>query len=104
MALSFTAPTITRLEKEIADIQKLVRESETKRQKALSTINKLQRDQKLSRNANDLSNKITRENKLKKEIEEINGFLKQSSNQLADKNQLLTQLRMKTDATKNPTK
>lgn len=40
MALSFTAPTIIRLEKEIADIQKLVRENEAKRQKALSTINK----------------------------------------------------------------
>ncbi|PWW03273.1 hypothetical protein DFQ01_107171 [Paenibacillus cellulosilyticus] len=91
MAISFTRSIITRLEKEIVDLQSLVREQKKKRDRMLSQIKQLQRDQKLSQSMNDLSSKISREVKLKKAIDEIDGLLAQSTKQLAEKQARLVQ-------------
>ncbi|MCR2803993.1 hypothetical protein [Paenibacillus soyae] len=96
MAISFTRSLITQLEKEVAELHALVREQKKKREKVESKIKGLKRDQKLSQSANDLSNKITRENKLKKELEQINVLLVQASKQLAEKKGLLEKQREKT--------
>lgn len=95
MAISFTRSLITQLEKEIAELHTLMGEQKKKREKAESKINQLKRDQQRSQSANDLSNKITRENKLKKEIEQIDVLLVQSSKQLAEKKALLEKQRAK---------
>lgn len=95
MAISFTRSLIAQLDKEVFDIQALVREQKIKREKAQSKINQLKRDQKLSQSANDLSNKITRENKLKKELEQIDALLAQASKQLSEKKSLLERQRLK---------
>ncbi|MWC30754.1 hypothetical protein [Paenibacillus sp. MMS18-CY102] len=95
MAISFTRSIIARLEKEIADIEAFVREQRTKREKSLAKISQLQRDQKASQSASDLSSKISREIKLKKDIERINALLTQSSKQLKEKQALLAQQRLK---------
>ncbi|EFM09478.1 conserved hypothetical protein [Paenibacillus curdlanolyticus YK9] len=95
MAISFTRSIITRLEKEIADIHSLVRELKTKREKSLAKISQLQRDQKVSQSVSDLSSKISREIKLKKEVERINVLLTQSSKQLKEKQALLAQQQQK---------
>ncbi|GMK39313.1 hypothetical protein PCCS19_23670 [Paenibacillus sp. CCS19] len=95
MAISFTRSIITRLEKEIADLQKLVREHKKKRDHMLAQIKQLQRDQKLSQSMNDLSSKISREVKLKKAIDEIDGILAQSTKQLAEKQARLAEQQQK---------
>jgi septal ring factor EnvC (AmiA/AmiB activator) len=95
MAISFTRSLIAQLEKEIAELHALVREQKKKREKAESKIKGLKHVQKRSQSANDLSNKITRENKLKKEIEQIDLLLVQSSKQLAEKKELLEKQRAK---------
>lgn len=96
MAISFTRSLITQLEKEVAELHALVRDQKKKREKVESRIKGLKRDQKLSQSASDLSAKITRENKLKKEIEQIDVLLVQTSKQLAEKKGLLEKQREKT--------
>lgn len=95
MAISFTRPLIAQLEREIADIQKNVTTQKKKRQQQLAKIKQIQRDQKLSQSASDLSSKISRETKLKKEVEAIDVLLAQAAKQLAEKQQRLAQQRLK---------
>lgn len=96
MAISFTKPLIMQLEKEVAQLQALVRDGKKKREKTEAKIRGLKRSQKLSQSASDLSDKITRENKLKKELEQIDASLVQASKQLAEKKGLLEKQREKT--------
>ncbi|MBD3921387.1 hypothetical protein H8B09_21640 [Paenibacillus sp. PR3] len=98
MAISFIRSIIARLEKEIADLQKFVREHKKKRDHLSSQIKQLQRDQKLSQSMNDLSSKISREVKLKKAIDEIDGTLAHSAKQLAEKQARLAEQKQKQSA------
>lgn len=98
MAISFTKPLIAQLEKEVAELQAFMRDQKKKRGKSEAKIKELKRNQKLSQSASDLSDKITRENKLKKEIEQIDASLAQASKHLAEKKGLLEKQREKTKA------
>lgn len=71
MSISFTPSIINRLKREIADMQKKSKEDKQKLEKAQSKIKQLQRDMKKSTSPNDLSNKMTRINKLNQEIDEL---------------------------------
>lgn len=91
MSISFTRSIVNRLNKEIADIQKQSSNEKQKKEKALSKINQLQRDIQISSSPSDLSNKMTRINKLKEEINQIDRLQANLAKQLANKNATLNQ-------------
>ncbi|NEW07065.1 hypothetical protein GK047_13720 [Paenibacillus sp. SYP-B3998] len=68
MSISFTQAIITRLNSDIADIQMKSKNEKKKKDKALSKINQLQRDIKISSSPSDLSSKMSRISKLKEEV------------------------------------
>ncbi|MGO4276444.1 hypothetical protein AB4Z22_42590, partial [Paenibacillus sp. TAF58] len=80
---------INRLKKEIADTQKRSLDEQKKKDKALSKINQLQRDIKISHSPSDLSSKMSRVSKLKDEINKINLLQVELSKQLVIKNAAL---------------
>lgn len=98
MGISFTRSLIDRLEREIAELETTIRGHQQKRKKTLGKINQLQRDQKLSQSASDLSSKITRENKLRKEIEQLDAEMAQATKALKEKQALLTAQRAKSSS------
>ncbi|MDF2644411.1 MAG: hypothetical protein K0Q73_216 [Paenibacillus sp.] len=89
MAISFTLSIINRLKKEIAEIQQRSIDEQKKKEKALSKINQLQRDIKISTSPSDLSSKMSRLCKLKDEINKINLLQVELSKQLVLKNTAL---------------
>ncbi|MDQ0917009.1 hypothetical protein [Paenibacillus sp. V4I5] len=89
MAISFTLSIINRLKKEIAEIQQRSIDEQKKKEKALSKINQLQRDIKISTSPSDLSSKMSRLSKLKYEINKINLLQVELSKQLVLKNTAL---------------
>ncbi|MDQ0896845.1 hypothetical protein [Paenibacillus sp. V4I7] len=89
MAISFTLSIINRLKKEIAEIQQRSIDEQKKKEKALSKINQLQRDIKISTSPSDLSSKMSRLSKLKDEINKINLLQVELSKQLVLKNTAL---------------
>lgn len=91
MAISFTRSIVDRLNKEIAEIHDKSMNEKKKADKALSKINQLQRDMKLSTSAHDLSSKMSRISKLKEDIKQINALQADLSKQLVAKNTLLSQ-------------
>ncbi|MFB9324396.1 hypothetical protein ACFFSY_00380 [Paenibacillus aurantiacus] len=95
MGISFTRSLIDRLTREIAELETTIRGHQQKRKKTLGKINQLQRDQKLSQSASDLSSKITRENKQRKEIEQLDMELAQMAKALKEKQALLAAQRGK---------
>ncbi|WP_438349312.1 hypothetical protein ACP8HI_01050 [Paenibacillus sp. FA6] len=91
MAISFTRSIVDRLNKEIAEIHDKSLNEKKKAEKALSKINQLQKDMKLSTSAHDLSSKMSRISKLKEDIKQINFLQADLSKQLVTKNTLLNQ-------------
>jgi len=64
----FTKAIVTRLQREIADIETKSINEKKKQEKAESKIIQLQKDMKLSKTHSDLNNKMARINKLNEEI------------------------------------
>lgn len=89
MAISFTSSIINRLKKEITETQQRSIDEQKKKEKALSKINQLQRDIKISTSPSDLSSKMSRLSKLKDEINKINLLQVELSKQLVLKNAAL---------------
>lgn len=89
MAISFTLSIINRLKKEITETQQRSIDEQKKKEKALSKINQLQRDIKISTSPSDLSSKMSRLSKLKDEINKINLLQVELSKQLVLKNAAL---------------
>ncbi|BBH24571.1 hypothetical protein Back11_59160 [Paenibacillus baekrokdamisoli] len=91
MAISFTKSIISRLNRELADIQSQSTNEKNKKEKALAKINQLQRDIKLSSSPSDLSSKMSRINKLNEEIKTINRVQADLSKQFVTKTAALKQ-------------
>ncbi len=89
MAISFTQSVVSNLTKEIAEIQSKSNNEKKKEEKALSKINQLQNDMKLSTSAYDLSNKMSRISKLKEDIKQSKSSQAELSKQLAIKSATL---------------
>lgn len=89
MAISFTLSIINRLKKEITETQQRSIDEQKKKEKALSKINQLQRDIKISSSPSDLSSKMSRLSKLKDEVNKINLLQVELSKQLVIKNAAL---------------
>ncbi|ANE45310.1 hypothetical protein SY83_02040 [Paenibacillus swuensis] len=85
MPISFTQSIVTRLKKEITDMEQQSASQDIKKTKALSKIKQLQKDAKLSKNPNDLSSKMSRITKLEAEVKEITISLNEMSKQLVAK-------------------
>jgi hypothetical protein len=85
MPISFTHSVISGLKKQIAEIHDKSSHEKKKEEKALSKINQLQRDMKLSTSAHDLSSKMSRISKLKEDIKQTNTLQADLSKQLAIK-------------------
>lgn len=85
MPISFTQSVVSNLTKEIAEIHSKQDNEKKKTEKALSKINQLQRDMKLSTSAHDLSSKMSRISKLKEDIKQSNSLQSELSKQLAIK-------------------
>jgi predicted nucleic acid-binding Zn-ribbon protein len=91
MSISFTQSIISRLKREMADIEKQSLEEKKKKDKAQAKVKQLQKDSKKSTLPSDLSSKLTRINKLNEEIAEINRKQGNLSKQLVNKNAELKQ-------------
>ncbi|ANY65960.1 hypothetical protein BBD42_05410 [Paenibacillus sp. BIHB 4019] len=68
MSISFTNSIISRLKREIADLEAKNALEKNKSAKAQAKLKQLQKDSKKSSMPSDLSNKLTRINKLNEEI------------------------------------
>ncbi|AOZ93699.1 hypothetical protein [Paenibacillus crassostreae] len=91
MPISFTKTVVSNLNKEIAEVHNTIINEKKKEEKALSKINQLQRDMKLSTSAHDLSSKMSRINKLNEDIKQIQSLQTVLSTQLANKKAKLIQ-------------
>lgn len=91
MPISFTKTVVSNLNKEIADIQTKQNIEKERAEKALSKINQLERDMKLSTSAHDLSSKMSRISKLKEDIKQSRSLQAELSKQLAIKSAKLNQ-------------
>jgi predicted transcriptional regulator len=91
MSINFTKAIVNRLQREIADIESKSMNEKNKKEKAQSKINQLQGDMKLSQSHSNLSNKMTRINKLNEEIKTINRVQADLSKQLVTKKTSLKQ-------------
>lgn len=87
----FTKAIVTRLQREIADIESKIVTEKKKQEKAESKINQLQRDMKLSKTHSDLNNKMARTNKLNEEIKTAKRSQNDLSKQLTAKKASLKQ-------------
>jgi alcohol dehydrogenase class IV len=91
MSISFTSSIISRLKREIADIQKQSTSDKIKREKALSKIKQLQKNIKMSSSPTDLSSKMTQITKLTEEAARIEASQAAIAKQLTAKNAELRQ-------------
>ncbi|SDS08314.1 hypothetical protein SAMN05444162_0694 [Paenibacillaceae bacterium GAS479] len=91
MSISFTSSIISRLKREIADIQKQSTDDKIKREKALSKIKQLQKNLKMSSSPSDLSSKMTQITKLTEKAAKIEASQIVLAKQLAAKNAELRQ-------------
>lgn len=91
MSIMFTKAIITRLQREIADIETKTINEKKKQEKAESKINQLQRDMKLSKTHSELNNKMARINKLNEEIKNAKRSQIDLSKQLTAKKASLKQ-------------
>ncbi|GAB6990241.1 hypothetical protein [Paenibacillus pini] len=89
MSINFTKAIVSQLQREIAELESKSMDEKNKKDKALSKINQLQRDMKISQSHNDLSSKMTRVNKLEEEIKNSNRLQADLSKQLVTKKALL---------------
>jgi len=72
MSISFTQTIISRLKREMAELEKQSLDEKKARDKAQAKLKQLQKDSKRSQLPSDLSSKLTRINKLNEAIAEIN--------------------------------
>ncbi|WP_169087396.1 hypothetical protein [Paenibacillus sp. PL91] len=93
MSISFTTSIISRLKREIADLQKQSANDKIKREKALAKIKQLQKNIKVSSSPTDLSSKMTQIAKLTEEAARIEASQAAIAKQLTVKN---TELRQQT--------
>lgn len=91
MSISFTQSIISRLKREMANIEKQNLEEKKKKDKALAKVKQLQKDSKKSTLPSDLSSKLSRINKLNEELAQINRKQADLSKQLVNKNAELKQ-------------
>ncbi|OBZ08623.1 hypothetical protein [Bacillus sp. FJAT-26390] len=91
MSISFTSSIISRLKREIADIQKQSASDKIKREKALAKIKQLQKNIKMSSSPTDLSSKMTQITKLTEEAARIEASQAAIAKQLTAKNAELRQ-------------
>lgn len=98
MAISFTSSIITRLNKEIAELQTQSSNEKRKKEKALAKIKQLQKDSKISKSHSDLSSKMTQIKKLTDEVARITKLQTELTKQLDQKN---AQLKQQSAAQKN---
>ncbi|WP_424765935.1 hypothetical protein [Paenibacillus sp. sgz302251] len=96
MSISFTQTIISRLKREIANIEKQCMDEKRKKDKAQTKLKQLQKDSKKSTLPSDLSSKLTRINKLNEELTEINKKQAQLSTLLSNKKVELNQYLSKT--------
>ncbi|GKU76208.1 hypothetical protein [Paenibacillus sp. L3-i20] len=85
MSISFVSSIISRLKREIEQLEKNSKADSKKKDGALAKLKQLQKDSQKSTLPSDLSNKMTRIEKLNEELSEINKRQLQQSKQLADK-------------------
>lgn len=91
MSISFTTSIISRLKREIADIQKQSVNDKRKKDKSLAKIKQLQKNIKMSSSPSDLSSKMTQITKLNDEAARLDASLAALAKQLAVKNAELKQ-------------
>ncbi|OMF34665.1 hypothetical protein BK133_11685 [Paenibacillus sp. FSL H8-0548] len=91
MSISFTTSIISRLKREIADLQKQSVNDKSKKEKALSKIKQLQKSVKLSSSPTDLSSKMSQITKLTDEAARLDASMTAAVKQLAAKNAELRQ-------------
>ncbi|MFC5649671.1 hypothetical protein ACFPYJ_11165 [Paenibacillus solisilvae] len=91
MSISFTKAIVSRLQREIADLESSSLNAKNKKEKTSSKIKQLERDMKLSQSHSDLSSKMTRINKLSEEIKAITRMQADLSKQLTAKKAALKQ-------------
>ncbi|WP_053374235.1 hypothetical protein [Paenibacillus sp. FJAT-27812] len=91
MSISFTSSIISRLKREIADIQMQSASDKIKREKALAKIKQLQKNIKMSSSPTDLSSKMTQITKLTEEAARIEASQAAIAKQLTAKNAELRQ-------------
>lgn len=87
----FTKAIVTRLQREIADIETKSKSEKQRQVKAESKINQLQKDMKLSKTHSDLNNKMARINKLNEEVKTAKRSQIDLSKQLTAKRDSLKQ-------------
>lgn len=91
MSISFTTSIISRLKREITDLQKQSVNDKSKKEKAAAKIKQLQKSTKLSSSPSDLSSKMTQITKLSDEVARIDASQAALAKQLAAKNAELRQ-------------
>jgi chromosome segregation ATPase len=92
MAISFTQSIISRLKREIAELEAASLADKKKQDKAGTKLKQLQKDSRLAHLPSDLNNKLTRINKLNAEITELTRKQADASKQLAHKKAELKKL------------
>ncbi|WP_338554335.1 hypothetical protein [Paenibacillus sp. KS-LC4] len=85
MSISFTSSIISRLKREITELEAQILLANNKIAKAQTKLKQLQKDSKKSSLPSDLSNKLTRINKLKEEIAENTKKQADAARQLTSK-------------------
>ncbi|AZN41212.1 hypothetical protein [Paenibacillus albus] len=91
MSINFTKAIVSKLQRDIADIESNIVSEKNKLKKAQAKIKQLERDMKLSQSHNDLSSKMTRINKLTEEIKISTHSQADLNKQLASKKASLNQ-------------
>ncbi|MBH5320109.1 hypothetical protein I6N90_20095 [Paenibacillus sp. GSMTC-2017] len=85
MSISFVSSIISRLKREIEQLEQSSKSDQKKKDGAQAKLKQLQRDIQKSLLPSDLSNKMTRIEKLNVELSEINKQQLLQTKQLADK-------------------
>ncbi|WP_138755107.1 hypothetical protein [Paenibacillus sinopodophylli] len=91
MSISFTTSIISRLKREIADLQKQASTGKSKKEKSLAKIKQLQKSVKLSSSPTDLSSKMSQITKLNEEVVRLDTAQLTIAKQLTAKNAELRQ-------------
>jgi len=101
MSISFTTSIISRLKREIAELQKQASTDKSKKEKALSKIKQLQKNIKMSSSPTDLSSKMTQITKLNEEATRLEASQAAIVKQLTAKNAELRQQLAKNEQSNN---
>ncbi|WP_042170672.1 hypothetical protein [Paenibacillus gorillae] len=91
MSISFTASRISRLKRDITEIQNQINNDKIKAGKALSKIKQLQKELRMNPSSPDSSSKSKQIKKLNEEIVKLTASQEEFSKQLSAKNAELRQ-------------